>query len=1116
MLRRANYLDLPAIQRLPASTPGPWCTPKAGASALARDLDTAVIALVLETPDTTDPDRAVIQAFACFGSGPPAHHFGDNVQRRLRKDGWDHLIHCRFEADSLKRINTLFLWRVHCSPAITDPTGFLLQSITSIYTISPRIHHIALLSENDGNSVPAWLSVPVKPAQPSVPVPENPLFSQPTLRPSPAEHDLTLHVNHRSHVLPPLRVRKARVEDCDDLMLPPDAGDYHVAEILESKNPNVLSLVAEANGTAIGFVSASTDVNVSALAQSFALDVYSDLFDVPVQDSAESSKPSQLNRVASVQALGRNISSARQGDQDQGGDESGSGERDDSPALVTMTSANSHHGSIANLAKDMKEAPAALPHPRLFCIDDRYAHHSSEMIRPLFKALPNHDYCLLTQPTQCREPALLVAPGGGGAFTRVPTCSTKYPGHALYLAHRHGCTSSLSVRRGTQKDIPRVGEFLDAACGTGQQPDKIKDALSECDAEFEPVRQSGSTFFIVEAYDQVVGVSLVKHADVNRIAAEFDVERWIEPKVHDMQGRLTELQFLVLNPLFEGHARWILQDIMYLAESSVLLYECKPPLDYLSVKVLREEMVPLRPRRMARAKTCINWPVLLMTNNIAFEPRVTVNTRVVLVGASDCNLATIEELIFDDHIRYANLILISPEGYTNPGSLLTTAGLRTLPRPDCIGYPLYCCIISDSISSIVRRQQRVRLRKVGSVKYDQLVLSVGRAFAHKTLAPPSHDTSVSHIPNLIPMDLAHGHHLVKAKDRYPEGVIVVGAQPEAWHAVSVLIHNNYPPANITHIAGPTNSWPADLVGFASQFTDAYQRVGIQLLCLEPTGLVKSALDRVTAVTVPDGDQVKSIKCGLVVLASEKQVSGTNFRIIQEACLVFDNGIVIGSGFETSDPNILATGSCTRFSRREEIPWYLKDVSSLEVGQKAAKVLKPADLDVQSQRADPAGAPPPQYYTNPVERQAKVAGDLHFYSFTVPAPFVTAKDVKPRAELATNVESDNMDGRWIWEGFVDCLVYMSGTWGARMVDRFNDGLIVDLFDYLNQQQFDVVFSDRFQFAMEQMREAASHKDREVTKEEKDALLLKFESSGNQGRAVADRMVRDLFQSNRASA
>ncbi|DAZ99118.1 TPA: hypothetical protein N0F65_008423 [Lagenidium giganteum] len=89
----------------------------------------------------------------------------------------------------------------------------------------------------------------------------------------------------RTDLLPPVHVRKARVEDHDDLdpilkkqrdELVGAFGDYFLAELIREQNDNNVCLVAQARETerAIGLLSLSTDLDVGSLQESFDLAPY--------------------------------------------------------------------------------------------------------------------------------------------------------------------------------------------------------------------------------------------------------------------------------------------------------------------------------------------------------------------------------------------------------------------------------------------------------------------------------------------------------------------------------------------------------------------------------------------------------------------------------------------------------------------------------------------------------------------------------------------------------------------------------------------------------------------------------------------------------------------------
>ncbi|KAJ1512914.1 hypothetical protein HMI55_006060 [Coelomomyces lativittatus] len=197
-----------------------------------------------------------------------------------------------------------------------------------------------------------------------------------------------LVVFHRKIIFPPLKIRRAHVEDCDDLvplfkqhnMLPVEAGDYHVAEILESKDPSCISLVGEINGQAVAFLSVSTKVAMESLLSSFALDTYSDILD-KTSDTFENN----LSSIASLHVSLQNLISIPEPD------------KTDSPNTDIQNMASTVHTAATNdvftLASELKAKSHENPPPpelsdnfnsfciKFFCIDDVHIHHSFEFLK---------------------------------------------------------------------------------------------------------------------------------------------------------------------------------------------------------------------------------------------------------------------------------------------------------------------------------------------------------------------------------------------------------------------------------------------------------------------------------------------------------------------------------------------------------------------------------------------------------------------------------------------------------------------------------------------------------------------------------------------------------------
>ena len=91
---------------------------------------------------------------------------------------------------------------------------------------------------------------------------------------------------HRGLYLPDLMIRKARVEDHDDLVpvfnaqsevLTERYGEFFIAELIERQDSRNTALVAEVDGHAIGLLALSADIDVALLQQTFDLAPYADL-----------------------------------------------------------------------------------------------------------------------------------------------------------------------------------------------------------------------------------------------------------------------------------------------------------------------------------------------------------------------------------------------------------------------------------------------------------------------------------------------------------------------------------------------------------------------------------------------------------------------------------------------------------------------------------------------------------------------------------------------------------------------------------------------------------------------------------------------------------------------
>ncbi len=96
-----------------------------------------------------------------------------------------------------------------------------------------------------------------------------------------------------------------------------------------------------------------------------------------------------------------------------------------------------------------------------------------------------------------------------------------------------------------------------------------------------------------------------------------------------------------------------------------------------SMSTILDDMIPIRRRRQIRYaidELSTNYPsdrirdlgppfaLTSINRKLLLEPKITLNHRIVVVGASETGLAFLETLVYKSHLRFNNLFLVSPHG----------------------------------------------------------------------------------------------------------------------------------------------------------------------------------------------------------------------------------------------------------------------------------------------------------------------------------------------------------------------------------------------------------------------------------------------------------------------
>ena len=180
------------------------------------------------------------------------------------------------------------------------------------------------------------------------------------------------------------------------------------------------------------------------------------------------------------------------------------------------------------------------------------------------------------------------------------------------------------------------------------------------------------------------------------------------------------LKRLILNPLFDTQARWVLEELLRAANIDCILFPNENS-DPDTINVTTREFIPVKRRRQISYPKGLRdgspVPDMLPHNLMPFssaylyQPKITVNTRIVFIGGSDLSIAALERLIYTPHLHFTNLILISnesfppkdEEGYIVKHSCYSDKDLKQ------VGLNHFVRVIKGSVEKIVREKKRVQL-----------------------------------------------------------------------------------------------------------------------------------------------------------------------------------------------------------------------------------------------------------------------------------------------------------------------------------------------------------------------------------------------------------------------
>ncbi|XP_041815138.1 cilia- and flagella-associated protein 61 [Chelmon rostratus] len=1001
------------------------------------------------------------------------HPVGDLVDQTH----WERFMQKHFSAEKCTPLNTLFLHLFVAQPNFA--TASVKEIMRAVFNAVAELEYICLVSPNIGGLEPALdeMFVPLQRLT------------------DPGPQCLAFICNRQEHCAR-LDIRPARVEDHDDIMrifveqnqLLSDQ-PYFLAKLIEAQNEENHAAVCESDGVAVGFMSVTSDVDLKRLC-SFELSEFDDLYKQIKPDEPAAQPDSR---------------------EDEETQSTGAGEKSNAFCI------------------------------QFFTIDRSYEMRSVDFIPYVFKLFPDLDFCIITVPTLSPEFPLLQS------FIRVPRCSTSSLPHELYVFHRTGLRS-MEVRPAVAADRPAVSNLVKGLSLN-------ESLLQDLDCFYEACRDPDGVplqAFVAQVHSQVVGILIMRdEQDIEYIRAHYNVEKFIYFSHHRYEEH-AQMRHFVLKSSFQCFTKHLFKEVLRLAHKSCLYHRIYPP--YYSqenscihhLDFVFNCAVPVRPRRQIiypLEELGINAPsrqltedqvpfaLSLISRKLTMEPKVTINARIVVVGASDTGLSFLEVLCFCPHLRFNNLTLISTHGFPSDCNHDDVGFLSTshaYSSRDLAQLPLHSCVnvVTGKMMGINRKSKFVLVSGGGRVSYDHLILCTG--LQYQVPCPTGVDLSqpvktsqlqarsaqcryTGPIPsNLFTLNDLHDcmaarRWLCANFVELEDNAVVYGNSTDVFTTIETLLGLGIQGYRIHLVLAPPEPgapyFSDPVIEKAVVTATEKAEVQVHQNCLLAQMNNGEHPDPLTCVSFTTDAEPLHLQCGVFINLSNKGVDYNAFKSINNCFLVFDSRLVINATFHTSDAAICGAGPLTKFSRCYHADeWSHANFNSKEVGRDLAAALLPLFDPTQ----EPADDPPPETdHLVPLYKQAKIQGGklpggYNYLHVTKPsATNLTAPPVKhlqDRGIVTGRVETGNYFCLYLdcYE-LVETLTCFSlkplpvsnylSLYGkhqqllGQLSTRYHQGLIHDLYSFFRQSWCLAVYHDRFSDLEQELRQITSTTDDE---------------------------------------